>query len=270
MTFEREIYLRRLGLADSDGPTADAAGLARLQQAQMRSFTFENIDPLLGRVPDLDPDAVWRKLLLSGRGGYCFELNGLFAQALQEFGFAARPLLARVRMGAPTGGPRSHHAFIVSVEGREYLADTGFGGPGPLLPLSIENGREQNIDGVVFRIRVDQHTGEEVVERLGDDGWFSLYGFDRAPVAPPDYQAANFVAARWDRSQFPFNLTMTRMTESGRISLRNRMLRTVDGVSQDVREVASPEELSELMRGPFDITVDDEDLAAVWQKVAIL
>lgn len=269
MAFDRETYLRRIGLK-GHAPATDAGGLSLLQAAQMRAITFENIDPLLGRVPDLEPDAVWHKLIHAGRGGYCFELNGLFAGVLADFGFPFRPIMARVRMGAPTGGPRSHHAFIVSIDGADYLADTGFGGPAPAAPVAVGHDEEQIVAGVGFRIRLDGATREEVLERRAGDGWLSLYGFDRAPVAPPDYAAANFVAARWERSQFPFNLMMTRMTASGRMSLRNRALRMIDGADSEMREVASHDELAELLRGPFALTLAEEDVAAVWEKIAHL
>lgn len=103
MPFDLAAYLARLGLA---APAATAAGLAGLQQAQLRAIAFENLDPLLGRLPDLAPDALMRKLVAGRRGGYCFELNGLFGAAL-----------ARVRNGAPEGGARTHLAWIVTIEG---------------------------------------------------------------------------------------------------------------------------------------------------------
>ncbi len=267
MTFDRAAYLKRIGQEGAE-PQADATGLAALQQAQMRALTFENIDPLLGRVPDLSPEALWEKLILGGRGGYCFELNGLFARVLQDFGFTVRPILARVRMGAPTGGPRSHQAFIVSIGPDDYLSDTGFGGPAPAGPLPIRHDMEQEVAGVTFRIRRDHDTGEEVLERRSADGWFSLYGFDRAPVAPPDYLAANFVAARWDRSQFPTTLMMTRMTQGGRVSLRNRALRIIDGPEAQERRIDDADDLMALLRGPFQLRLSDEQLAAVWGKIA--
>lgn len=267
MTFNRDDYLKRIGLAGTE-PAADAAGLALLQTAQMQAITFENIDTLLGRVPDLDPEALWQKLIHDGRGGYCFELNGLFAMALDHFGFSARPLLARVRMGAPKGGPRSHHAFIVSAGEREYLADTGFGGPAPAAPLPIDRNVVQQVAGVDFRIRWDDATGEEVLERRTGEGWLSLYGFDRAPVAAPDYEVANFVTARWEKSQFPTTLMMTRLTPDGRMSLRNRALRVIgpEGPTEE-REITSAEDLAQVLRGPFQLRLTEDQIAAIWARI---
>ncbi|SMD11077.1 arylamine N-acetyltransferase [Rhizobium sp. RU36D] len=267
MTFNRKDYLARIDLTGAE-PAVDAEGLGRLQTAQMRAITFENIDPLLGKVPDLDPDALWQKLIHGGRGGYCFELNGLFALALDDFGFSARPLLARVRMGAPKGGPRSHHAFIVSIGDQDYLSDTGFGGPAPAAPLPIIHDLVQEVAGVDFRIRWDDATGEEILERKTSEGWFSLYGFDRAPVAAPDYEVANFVTARWEKSQFPTTLMMTRLMAEGRISLRNRALRVLGPHGPfEEREIASPDDLAQMLTGPFQLRLSEDQIAAIWAKI---
>src|SRR5690606_16267355 len=85
--FDPEAYLARLAI---DAPKPGADGLAALQEAQLSAIAFENLDPLTGRVPDLDPQALADKLLARRRGGYCFELNSLFGRALSAFGFKAR------------------------------------------------------------------------------------------------------------------------------------------------------------------------------------
>jgi N-hydroxyarylamine O-acetyltransferase len=142
MTFDLSLYLKRLGLA-AVPPGLD--GLAALQAAQMRAIPFEAIDPLLGVVPDLAPGAIWAKLVLGGRGGYCLEQNALLGFALDALGHDATPVLGRVRLGAPEGGPRAHHAWIVTLPDGAYLVDAGFGGPGPAGPVRIDTAAEQRI-----------------------------------------------------------------------------------------------------------------------------
>ncbi|WP_456679164.1 hypothetical protein [Bradyrhizobium sp. LM6.9] len=41
----------------------------------------------------------------------------MFGLALEALDFTVRPILCRVRMGAPEGGPRTHHALIVDHRG---------------------------------------------------------------------------------------------------------------------------------------------------------
>lgn len=265
MPFDLPTYLSRIAAAEID-PTAD--GLKTLQFNQLRSIAFENIEPLLGHVPDLSPDAVWRKLVIAGRGGYCFELNGLLGRALAAAGFACRPVLGRVRMGAPTGGPRAHLAFVVTLDGEEWLVDAGFGGPGPAEPLRIGSRDEQMIRGVRFRIRAEPASGEDVVERATDAGWFALYGFDRTPVADADIEAANFLCARWDQAPFPHNLMINRVTNDGRKSLFNTGLRREHGLAVDETAIGSAAELHACLADDFGLRLGFDVAEAVWARLA--
>ncbi|MCK5749850.1 MAG: arylamine N-acetyltransferase, partial [Oricola sp.] len=220
MDFDR--YYRRLGI---DRPSSDIAGLRRLQSAQMDAVTFENIDPLLGIVPDVSLEGIFDKIVGRGRGGYCFELNTLFGTALKDAGFEARRIMARVRNGAPQGANRSHLAWIVTVGGEEWLADTGFGGSGTSIPLPLASREVQQAPTGRYRFTEDAAAGELVLERETPDGWYSLFGFDRVPVRDADIEAANFVTARWEKAPFPSNLMLSRHTGEGRISMLNTALR---------------------------------------------
>ena len=68
---------------------------------------------------DLEPRAVWQKLVHSRRGGYCFEQNSLLLDVLTAVGFAATPLSARVRLQRPRDftPPRSHMFVRVELDG---------------------------------------------------------------------------------------------------------------------------------------------------------
>lgn len=272
MTFDRTMYLRRIGLGDRQGSggerTPSANTLRRLQVAQMHSIPFENIDVFLGAVPDLDETAIWQKLVCTQRGGYCLELNALFGLALISFGFDVEPILGRVRMGAETGGPRAHHAFLVTVDGREWLADTGFGGPGPVGPVSLASDLPQVIGGETFRIRHDPSTGEDVLQRLNGEDWFSLYGFDRTPTAPVDFVGANLICSRWEKSPFPSHLMMTVPTAQGRLSLFDRTARESRAEGVLTTELSSDGDLRSLLAEGFSLDLPLPLIDAVWRKLA--
>lgn len=262
-----ERYLQRIGLESCE---ASAEGLRALQAAQMQAVTFEDIDPLLGIVPDVGLAGVFDKIVVGGRGGYCFEVNTLFGAALAAFGFDARRVMARVRNGAPQGAQRSHLAWIVRIEGEEWLADTGFGGSGASVPLRLAMRDVQPAPSGDYRLRADEEAGETVLERRTPDGWFSLYGFDRVPVRDADIEAANFVCARWEKASFPHNLMLSRHRPDGRVSLLNTALRveTRDGVEKSV--VASADALHGAMTGLFGLPVDRAMSATIWRRLETL
>lgn len=264
MPFDLGAYLERIKLSECR-PTLD--GLKRLQFAQMRQIAFENVAPYLGSVPDLSPEAVWEKMVVGRRGGYCFELNRLLGAAMAAIGFAIRPVLGRVRMGAPVGGPRTHLAWIVSLDGGAWLADAGFGGPGPVEPLGLDEDGAQTIRGIRFRVRLDQESGERVVERATETGWFALYGFDQVRVPDVDVEAANFLCSRWSNSPFPANLMLHRVTDAGRVSLLNKTVRDARGKETEVSVIESAAALEACLADGFGLQYDGKTVQAIWDKL---
>ena len=96
------------------------------------------------------------------RGGWCFEMNGLFAWALRELGFQVTLLGASVvRAGAPPKPQPDHLVLEVDLE-RPYLADVGFG-DGLLEPLPLE---PTPLEAVSAQLR--QLTGRDVTTVAGD------------------------------------------------------------------------------------------------------
>lgn len=263
MTFDLAAYLARIGLPGP--PPATPEGLRALQEAQLGAIPFENLDPLTGRLPDLAPAALWRKLVEDRRGGYCYELNDLFGAALAAAGFTARPVLARVRMGAPEGGARTHLAWTVAAGGREWLADCGFGGPGPRVPLAIDPA-EQHDGHDSFRIRRDGD--ERVVEKAVPDGWLSLYGFDNCRPRPIDVEAANVVSTRWERAPFGSTLVLSRLLPDGRVSCRNRDGRTTRGGATELWRLYSAAGLGERLADDFGIRAPRALVEAAWLRIA--
>ena len=266
MHFDLNAYLARVGIAETPSEPSPET-LAQLQLAQAQHIPFENMDPLTGKVPNLEPGALWRKLIEQRRGGYCFEVNALFGMALSALGFEAMPIMARVRNGAPRGGPRSHRAFIVSFAGESYLADCGFGGGAPFTPVQLDRTEPQEIMGETYRIRRDAETQEEVLERQVQEGWYGLYGFERSPAFEPDFEAANFVTARWDKAPFPDNLMMARVTEEGRNTLFNRALKVTAKGESDARRIDTFADFEEAMTGLFNLPRQPALFAAVWDRI---
>jgi N-hydroxyarylamine O-acetyltransferase len=197
--FDLSAYLDRIGLKEAPGP--DAEGLTAIQRAHRLAIPFENLDVILGRGISLDPAAVFDKLVIRRRGGYCFEQNQIFLRALHTLGFEARPLLARVWLAASETPPKTHTLNLVTIDGVDWIADAGFGGS-YTPPLPLADGSEAiTSDGAHHRLRADPEHGW-MLERHGDaqltdgrgaghDGWLPQYSFTLAPVAPADLILAN-------------------------------------------------------------------------------
>ncbi|MTI45358.1 N-hydroxyarylamine O-acetyltransferase [Roseibium hamelinense] len=262
--FDLSAYLARVGL---EPQTTGRPRLDQLQQAQIRTIPFENILPFLGRVPETGPADVFAKLVPGRCGGFCFELNTLFAEALTALDFSFRPVMARVRMGAERGGARTHLAFVVDLDGDEWLADTGFGGQGPALPLRLAETGEQTAGGKTYRIHKDDAEGEQVLEVRLDGDWFPLYGFDRVPVKPGDIEAATFVCALSPRQSFRNTLKAFRRTETGTVSFLDGRARWTGKGDEREEKLCSARELISFMHEDMGLAYPEENLTAAWDRL---
>jgi N-hydroxyarylamine O-acetyltransferase len=260
MSFHLTAYLERI---EHDPLAVSPEGLAALQLAQMRAIAFENLDPFLGQTPSLDPNLLWAKLVPAGRGGYCLELNLLFEGALSALGYQSRRILGRVRMGRDSGGPRAHLAHLVSLKSETFLADTGFGGPGAAAPLPVRSTEPVVTKLGTFRIRPDHATGEKVLERQTEDGWFALYGWDEGSVSWADLVEANTLCSTSKASPFPTHLMLNLVRDDGRASLFD--LRLAEGASQ--RTLQSPEDLHDVLTHVFGLSIGPEVHSTLWTKL---
>jgi N-hydroxyarylamine O-acetyltransferase len=103
--------------------------LSALQEAHLLAVPFENLDIHTGRRIVLDLPHLFRKIVTMKRGGFCYELNGLFHWLLQQLGFQSRLVMGRVYDGTTDAyGPEfDHMLMLVDVDQQTWLADVGFG-----------------------------------------------------------------------------------------------------------------------------------------------
>ncbi len=249
-------YLARIGY---DGPhAATHAVLAEVVLRHTLSIPFENIDAFLGQRVSLDPGVVARKLVTSGRGGWCFEQNLLLGNALRALGFEVIDLAARVMWGRPAGvaTARTHRLLHVRGGGQEWLADVGFGGQTLTGVLRMDTEDEQATPHELFRLR--RMGDERVLESLVCHEWLALCSFGMQPQLPIDFEAANYQLAHDPASLFTQQLVVSRATRQGRQVLRGNELafHALDG---STRREMLPDSAALLaaLRAVFGIEVSD-------------
>lgn len=241
-------YLRRIRYA---GPlAATRATLEALHLAHATAIPFENLDILLGRPIRLDLASLQAKLVAGGRGGYCFEQNGLFAAALERVGFDVTRLAARVRLGTERVLPRTHMTLLVAVDGIEVLADVGFGADGLLLPVPL-GGRA--VPHFAWTYRVAEADGAYVLQTRRDGAWLDLYAFTREPQLPVDYEIANHYTSTHPASRFTLVLTAQRLATDVRRILRNRVYSEDRGTEVATRTLANDDEILEVLATEFGL-----------------
>lgn len=265
--FDLDAYLRRIGFAGETRP--DLATLTALHGRHVATMPFENLNPLMGLPVDLEPAALQRKLVDQRRGGYCFEQNALFRDALAVIGFSTVNLAARVRWMAPPDAPmgaRSHMLLQVDLDDGPWLADVGFGGYILGAPIRMVAGVEQTAMGATLRL-VDAGPVGLRLEALLSGDWQALYVFRLEPVFHADYVQANWSTSTHPDSIFVNGLLAERLTPEARYSLFNRKLTTRwAGGRTEQRTLTSADDLAQVLDQAFNLT-PPAPVEAVWAKL---
>lgn len=253
-------YFARIGYT---GPRdADAATLAAIQAAHLAAIPFENIDTQLGQPPGLDPQAIFAKLVERGRGGWCYEMNGLFGRALRTLGFSVTRLGGAVRR--EHGGDQSfasHLALRVDIDGEPWLADAGFAG---LLwqPVRLR-------EDAVGRAPLPGAVG-----RTGDGYWRleiegtgmpMYYDFEDRPADEARFASLCQWQATAPESVFVQNLTIQRRIADEHLALRGKVLTRLTLSGPQQRELASGDELVALLAEDFGLDVPE--VARLWPAI---
>ena len=99
MPIDLDAYFHRIGYAGERVPSL--VTLRTINELHPRAIAFENLDPLMRCPVTLDASSLQRKMVLDGRGGYCYEHNLLFGHVLKSLGFQVRALAGRVVWNLP-------------------------------------------------------------------------------------------------------------------------------------------------------------------------
>lgn len=262
MSFALDAYLARIAIKESPAP--DAEGLEQLQRAHRMAIPFENLDVILGRGIAIDSDAVFAKLVAARRGGYCFEHNRLFRDALAALGFTARPLIGRVWLSAQgdeTPG-LTHTLSLVTIDGRDWIADTGFGGSyTPVIPL-IDGIAVTAPDDVQFRLDVDDHYGW-MLSRDAGEGWQRQYSFALNQVWDADLALGNHWCATAPESRFRHLRIVNVVLPRGYAGLTDRQYRRRVGDEETIAEITDPRVYRLRLSMMFGIDLNPDEVAAL-------
>lgn len=244
-------YLARIGAGVRTNADADA--LRRLQVAHLEYVPFENLDIVMGRPISLAIPALEAKIVGARRGGFCYELNGLFAELLEGLGFPVTRLAAQTWSDETGWGPPFDHLVLrVDLE-RPWLVDVGFG-DAFREPMPLFDGAEQaDPTGATFGLTGDGKEWLVWKRSPGEDHRTPLFRFSEEP-----HQLADFgPTCRWQETDSPFftaHRIVELMTPDGRRVLYDDRLITRAGAERQERSV-SEAEVPDLLRESFGIEI---------------
>src|SRR5688572_28036901 len=247
--FDIADYFQRIGFADA--AENNLPSLIAIMRAQLQSVPFENLDVQAGKIVSIVPEDIVNKIVYNSRGGYCYEVNGLFAMALTALGFKYDLIGARP-MFYPYRRPKSHMVLVVKIGEERWVRDTGFGSYG----LRASNGLHQlgqvtQQDNETFMLDKLER-GEFVLKALVKGEWANQFGFDLHPMEMIDFMPVNYYNSTHPDAVFVQRYLVMQQRPDGRTLLSGNQLKQLRGDQEIVTEVTL-EQLDEVLWREFKL-----------------
>jgi len=244
-------YLARLNYQGSYEPTLRT--LHALHEAHLLAVPFENLSIHYGQPIMLHEEALYEKIVRRRRGGFCYELNGLFAVLLREMGFDVTLLSASMAHAAGGFGPDIDHLALLVHLSDEWLADVG-NGDSFRRPVRVQDALEHVEGAQAYRLERD--SAYWTVQRCARDGrWTPEYRFTMQPHELSDFTDICHYYQTSPDSHFTHGRVCSLATPLGRMTLRDlRLMTTIEGTREE-RLLQSEEEYREVLATRFGIVL---------------
>ncbi len=257
-----EQFLQRIDYHGSREPTLET--LAALQRQFLYRVPFENLDIHLDRPITLSPDNFYEKIVENGRGGFCYECNGLFNALLTELGFETA--LHGATMLLDSSWPLELGHMVLSVQlDRRYLVDVG-NGQSCREPLCIDGDDGAASEGLEYRIHIGAD-GPVLYYRGRDTEWRPRFHFTTEPRRLEDFTEACRIQQTSPRSRFTRHRLASLATPDGRITLLDGELTTVNGDHHELVQMRSADAYGRALADHFGIELPLEDVETLYKGI---
>ena len=260
-------YWAKLGMARPSAPLGKDDLDCAIFAHQSR-IPFENLDVCDFRRPiSLGVPAMFEKIIAGRRGGYCFELNGLFDALLKDVGVETMPCLGRSLKDRGYIYPILHRGIVATVGGKRYIAEVGYGGPTPACAIPLEDGVEIESRGQVFRVELHDGSWWHIIylgkaARLADARERGetveptpVFAILDVPVSLTDCVPLSYYCSTHPDSVFTQWRMVNLRTEDGSVSITKDRFVRVTPEGKEVRTIESEEEFRVLLEDHFDIVL---------------
>ncbi len=254
-------YLERIGMSRPE--KLDKEYLDKLIVSHQMHVPFDTLDVgLLGKDISLNIEDLYNKIVINKRGGYCFEMNGLFIKLVQELGYEAYCVPCRVMQSEETVTPVLHRGNCVILDGKKYFFDVGFGGAMPPGTVEYKEDEWQDINGEKY-----------MMKRVGEY-WFNLYRLSEesetnnqptitlqvgiAEYKPVDYVGPNMICGVGPDARFRTRQALNLRTKTGSVSLNGRELTVVDNHKKTVTTIENDDEYYDTLKNIFGVDIRDQ------------
>jgi len=243
-----EKYFERIGLKFDPDEKPSRAYLERIIKAQLRHIPFDDADVWAkGAWPSLAIEDLFNKIIISKRGGYCYELNSLFNRLLLDIGFESYLVIIHLYKAGFGFNAPAHCGVIVTIDGKKHFADVGYGGPVPDGCVEFggqeDNGHKQSFNGVYT-----------VVESKNPDGSFiPRFTFKDMPCHPVELVPLNFHTSQRPDTIFRHSLELNLRFDDGFAEVHNKNFKITRAGKTEERILETEEDARKVAEKVFTI-----------------
>ena len=251
--FSLDSYLERIEY--NGGTDISEETLRELHITHTLNIPFENLDVYYGKPVLLDEVSLFNKIVKNRRGGYCFEMNGLFSFVLQKLGFKVTNLLARGTMDGINFSAKTHQVLLVENVGKRWLADVGFGNDGIIAPLLLQENMDQKQFAHTYRLIKNQTFGYVLQKKIVDK-YVSLYAFTLKECYPEDFLMSNHYTSTFPESFFVKTRMCTMPKKEGRITLTDTQFKTICNGNITEKAIENDDEFNTVLQKHFNLDLN--------------
>lgn len=254
-----DAYLARIGVKRP--ASLDVNSLTALHRAHLMAFTWEALDAFMGWPCAISPAAAYAKMVEGRRGGWCYEMNGLFGAALSALGFRVTRLCGGVNREILGDLAIGNHLTLRVDLDRPYLAEVGVA--------------DAIIEPVPIALGPIRQRGFDFSLTTAEGGWIRFnnhaYGIAKSFDFRPDHSDEAALAAThgWlmqdPGSPFTNALAVLRHTADGYVALQNDGLRRVTAGSLSEQRITSADQLADTLETVFNLDVPQP--RHVWDRI---
>ncbi len=251
-------YLDRIQYVGS--PDATLATLRHLHHQHLLTVPLENLNIHYGREIVLKPEALFDKIVTQRRGGFCYELNGLFYELLRSLGYDVKRISGRVYVpGEGFNNEFDHLAIVARIDDTDWLVDVGFGRRFPIYPLPIQLDQLQQDSSGSYRITTHDENYLAIQQQEETEEWVTAYLFTLIPRELTEFTDMCHYHQTSSDSFFTQNKLCTLLTPNGRITLTDNTLKIRDDKQIKEWAITDTADFESLLAAHFGISMKQED-----------
>lgn len=228
--------------------------LSALQLAHLTHIPYENIDILAGKPLSLEPQDLFQKIIVEHRGGFCFELQGLFKELLEALGFSVKQYSARFLDEGDKIQMRRHRVLVVTLGKNRYHLDVGVRNESPRKALKLTCDEIQT-DGIcLYRFDKDEFFGWVLLQKQANKDWQPMYAFTEEIQIDDDFIMPTFYCEKHPDSDFNKYMKISIFNGESNYTIVDKIYKEYsNGKVQFKKKLETTDELKRVLKQHFGL-----------------